>query len=94
METNRTLQAVNADLERRNRDLRSFAHSIAHDLRTPLRALAGYSTLLREDCADDLGDTGRDYAERIEAASEHMGQVLDALLKLSMLAGNDPASAG
>jgi light-regulated signal transduction histidine kinase (bacteriophytochrome) len=85
MATNRTLQRLNADLERSNRDLQSFATSIAHDLRTPLRALAGYSAALMEDCADGLGDAGRDYAERIEAASEHMGQVLDDLLQLSAL---------
>jgi light-regulated signal transduction histidine kinase (bacteriophytochrome) len=86
MEANRTLQTLNADLERTNRDLQSFATSIAHDLRTPLRALAGYSAALIEDCADDLGEAGRDYAERIEAASQHMGQVLDDLLRLSTVA--------
>ncbi len=86
MEANRTLQTVNADLERTNRDLQSFATSIAHDLRTPLRALAGYSAALMEDCADGLGDAGRDYADRIEAASQHMGQVLDDLLRLSTVA--------
>ncbi len=86
MEANQTLQTLNADLERTNRDLQSFATSIAHDLRTPLRALAGYSAALREDCADDLGDVGRGYAERIEAASEHMGQVLDDLLRISVVA--------
>ena len=83
---NRTLQALNADLERTNRDLQSFATSIAHDLRTPLRALAGYSAALMEDCADGLGDAGRDYAQRIEAAARHMGQVLDDLLRLSTVA--------
>ena len=86
MEANQSLQTLNADLERTNRDLQSFATSIAHDLRTPLRALAGYSAALIEDCADDLGDAGRGYAERIEAASEHMGQVLDDLLRLSTVA--------
>jgi signal transduction histidine kinase len=86
MDANRTLQTANADLERTNRDLQSFATSIAHDLRTPLRALAGYSAALIEDCADGLGDAGRDYAERIEAASAHMGQVLDDLLRLSTVA--------
>jgi light-regulated signal transduction histidine kinase (bacteriophytochrome) len=86
MEANRTLQTVNADLERTNRDLQSFATSIAHDLRTPLRALGGYSALLIEDCADSLGDTGREYVERIEAASAHMGHVLDDLLRLSTVA--------
>lgn len=86
MEANHTLQTVNADLERTNRDLQSFATSIAHDLRTPLRALAGYSASLLEDCADGLGAAGRDYAGRIEAASAHMGHVLDDLLRLSTVA--------
>ncbi len=39
-----------------------------------------------EDCADGLGDAGRDYAQRIEAAARHMGQVLDDLLRLSTVA--------
>jgi len=86
MEANQALQALNVDLERTNRDLQSFATSIAHDLRTPLRALAGYSAALMEDCADELGDVGCDYAERIEAAAQHMGQLLDALLQLTTVA--------
>lgn len=85
VEANQALQTLNAELERSNRDLQSFATSIAHDLRTPLRALAGYSAALMEDCGDSLGDAGRDHAERIEAASVHMGKVLDDLLQLSML---------
>jgi signal transduction histidine kinase len=83
IEANRTLQALNADLERANRDLESFAYSMAHDLRTPLRSLAGYSAALIEDCAAGLGEAGRDHAERIQAASEHMGQLIDDLLQLS-----------
>ena len=86
MEANRTLQTLNADLERANRDLQAFANSIAHDLRSPLRALSGYSAALKEDYADSLGETGCEYADRIEAASQHMGQVLDDLLRLSTVA--------
>ena len=71
------------ELERVNRNLASFAYSIAHDLRTPLRALAGYSAALLEDCGDSLGEAGRGYAKRIEAASEHMGALIDDLLQLS-----------
>jgi PAS domain S-box-containing protein len=71
------------ELERVNRNLASFAYSIAHDLRTPLRALAGYSAALLEDCGDSLGEAGRGYAQRIEAASEHMGALLDDLSHLS-----------
>ena len=71
------------ELERVNRNLESFAYSIAHDLRTPLRALAGFSAALLEDCGDGLGEAGRGYAARIEAASEQMGALIDDLLHLS-----------
>jgi PAS domain S-box-containing protein len=71
------------DLERANRNLESFAYSVAHDLRTPLRALAGYSAALREDYADKLDETGRGYTERIELASEQMANLIDDILHLS-----------
>ena len=71
------------DLRRTNQNLQSLSYSLAHDLRTPLRSLAGFSTLLIEDYGDTLGADGRGYARRIEAASEHMGHILDDLLHLS-----------
>jgi PAS domain S-box-containing protein len=71
------------DLELANRNLESFAYSVAHDLRTPLRALAGYSAALLEDHGDNLGEVGRGYAERIQIASEQMATVIDDILHLS-----------
>ena len=71
------------DLMRTTRNLESLTYSIAHDLRTPLRSLAGFSAALVEEYADVLGETGRDYTARIEAASEHIGEVLDSLVRLS-----------
>ena len=71
------------DLRRTNENLRQLGYSLAHDLRTPLRSLAGFSTALMEDYADILGEDGRGYAQRIEAASEHIGHILDDLMQLS-----------
>ena len=71
------------DLRRANQNLQSLVYSLAHDLRTPLRSLAGFSTALMEDYADTLGEEGLGYARRIEAASEKIGHVLDALLYIS-----------
>jgi PAS domain S-box-containing protein len=71
------------DLERANRNLESFAYTVAHDLRAPLRALAGYSAALMEECGDGLGEAGRGYAGRIQAASEQMGTLIDDLSHLS-----------
>lgn len=74
------------ELERSNRNLETFTYSVAHDLRAPLRALGGFSSALVEDCGDDLGEVGRGYAERIQAASEQMAVLIDDLLLLSRVA--------
>jgi PAS domain S-box-containing protein len=71
------------DLERANRNLESFAYTVAHDLRTPLRALAGYSAALLDECGEGLGGAGRGYAGRIQAASEQRGRLIDDLLHLA-----------
>jgi PAS domain S-box-containing protein len=74
------------EVKRGYRNLESFAYSVAHDLRTPLRALAGYSAALVEDCGDSLGEVGQGYAERIEAASLHMSAPIDSISQLSYVA--------
>jgi light-regulated signal transduction histidine kinase (bacteriophytochrome) len=77
------------DLRRTNQSLQQLSYSIAHDLRTPLRSLAGFSTSLMEDYADALGEAGLNYAQRIAAASEHIGHILDDLMYMSRLSGAD-----
>jgi PAS domain S-box-containing protein len=77
------------ELERVNHSLEAFTYSVAHDLRAPLRALDGYSSALMEDCADYLGEVGRGYAERIQAASGQMAALIDGLLTLSHIARAD-----
>jgi PAS domain S-box-containing protein len=73
------------DLERANRNMETFAYSVAHDLRAPLRALSGFSEALLEDYGDILDDEGRDYAGRIVEASEQMATLIDDLLRLSRI---------
>jgi PAS domain S-box-containing protein len=72
-----------ADLARANKDLEAFNYSVSHDLRAPLRALSGYAEALLEEYGDGLGETGRGYAERIQAASERMATLIDDLLQLA-----------
>ena len=73
------------NLRRANKNLAAFSYSIAHDLRTPLRAMSGYAEVLAEEYGDLLGETGRGYAGRIEAAAGHMGTLIDDLLRLSQV---------
>ena len=75
-----------ADLEASTREIDSFTYSVSHDLRTPLRALAGFSEILVEDHADQLDPDGRDYLHRVHAAAERMAWTIDALLDLSHVA--------
>ncbi len=66
-----------------NQELESFAYSVSHDLRAPLRAIEGFSQALLEDCLDQLDDQGRDYLQRVSAEARRMAQLIDDLLILS-----------
>lgn len=70
---------------RGNRELEAFSYSISHDLAAPLRSIDGFSQILLEDYADVLDDEGKDYLSRVRASSQHLGQLIDALLKLSRM---------
>lgn len=90
------LDRLNAELEERiaartealagkTRELETFAYSVAHDLKAPLRGIDGYSRLLLEDHAADLNDEGRLFLETIQGSTEEMSQLIDDLLEYSRL---------
>ncbi len=79
-------QAINADLERRvaerTAELESFTYTVSHDLRSPLRTISSYASLLEMD-APDLAPEPRQHLQRIRGGARQMGSLIDALLTLS-----------
>lgn len=74
-----------AQLESAKRDMESFSYSVSHDLRSPLRAINGFSKMLLEDYHEKLDPQGQHYLHRVSGAAQKMGQLIDDLLKLSRL---------
>lgn len=72
-------------LELANQELESFAYSVSHDLRGPLRAMDGFSSALEEDYAEQLDDQARSYLLRIKTASAKMGNLIEDILRLSRI---------
>ncbi len=81
------LNRFNAELEKRveerTQELESFSYSISHDLRTPLRAINGFSRILIEDYEASLDDEGRRLLNVVRSNSERMGQLIDDMLHFS-----------
>lgn len=70
-----------AELERANRELEGFVHSIAHDLRAPLRAIDGFSGVLEEEHATVLPAEGRRYLDRVRRGARAMDRLITDLLE-------------
>jgi light-regulated signal transduction histidine kinase (bacteriophytochrome) len=70
-------------LEASNKELEAFCYSVSHDLRAPLRSIDGFSHALLESHSGQLDPIGREYLQRIRAASVRMTQLIDDLLHLS-----------
>jgi signal transduction histidine kinase len=79
------IESRTADLNAKTRELESFAYSVAHDLKAPLRGIDGYSRLLLEEYANSLDDEGRTFLETIQNSTDEMSQLIDDLLAYSRL---------
>ncbi|MCA9601788.1 MAG: response regulator [Myxococcales bacterium] len=77
-------RAMMADeLERSNQELEAFSYTVSHDLRAPLRAIDGFSSILLEDYADKLDDEGKQHLDRLRTAAHRMNELIEDLLRLS-----------
>lgn len=78
-----------AELLTAMRELESFSYSVSHDLAAPLRGIDGFSRIIEEDYAEKLDDRGRDYLQRIRAATQRMHRLIDDLLGLARITRNE-----
>ena len=78
-----------AALRASNQELESFAYSVSHDLRAPLRAIDGFSRALLEDYGDCLDETAGGYLQRVRNGTQRMGRLIDDMLQLSRVTRSD-----
>lgn len=74
-----------AELMATNAELDSFAYSVSHDLRAPLRHIDGFIDLLREHIHDSLDDKGSHYLDTVASSARRMGLLIDDLLAFSRM---------
>jgi PAS domain S-box-containing protein len=94
------IRRLNTDLEQRvlrrtaqlaasNKELETFAYSVSHDLRAPLRGIDGWSMALLEDYGPQLEPRAREYLGRVRSETQRMGHLIDDMLQLSRIARAD-----
>jgi light-regulated signal transduction histidine kinase (bacteriophytochrome) len=74
-----------AELEQANRELESFAYAMAHDLRTPARAMLGMSELLKTELGGRISPEAQHYLKRLQSNAGRTGRMIDEMLNFMRL---------
>lgn len=89
IELERAVAERTQELQAAVKDLESFAYSISHDLRAPLRAIDGFSSILVDEHKDLLTENGQRCLQLIRNSAQNMQALVDGLLKFSRLGQHD-----
>ncbi len=84
-----SLQQRTEELERANREMESFAYSVSHDLRAPLRAVVGFAQAMEKDFGASMQKECRNYLQRLTESADYMNRLIVAFLDLSKVTRND-----
>ena len=79
------LAAIASELGRVNKELEAFSYTVSHDLRAPMRHIAGYVDLVMDIEKETLSERARRYLGQVKEASSFAGQLVDALLDFSRM---------
>lgn len=83
IEAQRQLQVLNENLKSANAELEAFAHTVSHDLRTPLNGVIGFSDMLKTDYGSLLDENAMEYIDWILKSANNMSQLIEDLLQFS-----------
>lgn len=92
-EVEASLRDKKTRLEAANEELKSFSYSVSHDLRSPLRAIHGFSQALVDEYKDSLDEEAKHYLERVDSGCKRMEGMIDSLLILSRVSQADVVEA-
>ena len=84
-ELNRQLEGKVTQISDVNRELEAFSYSVSHDLRAPLRHIAGFARKLEQDLGDQIDEKAAHYIEVISGSAQRMALLIDDLLVFSRL---------
>jgi signal transduction histidine kinase len=76
-------------LQASNKELEAFSYSVSHDLRAPLRAIGGYSMILKEEYGSKLDDEANRLTDKIISNAQMMGQLIDSLIAFSQMGATE-----
>ena len=82
---NRQLQGKVEQVSDVNRELEAFSYSVSHDLRAPLRHIAGFADKLRRHLGEDIDEKSQHYVGVIGSSARRMSELIDDLLVYSRL---------